>query len=480
MAYRALDNEREAFPLTWLTDQLLMIGNSSFGSTQDMVNWLIASSALIPYSGGRISFVHQSITEYCAALELVRLSEAGEFSLRDTVALKWDQCLFLALGMMPKSKAEEILDFLTHTDLALAFSAVRYAEDGQSAAITTLLAILVERGPDVAEMRFGLFSMPFGTEHAPYLEQLLNYGGSLAGDAVQALATIRGPSIKPFLIELLDREKKDFNFSANGIARALKPLVDRSDLPRLFDIAVGAASMHDDENGYWAIGDVLARFDPDLLIAAARAHSGSPMPPNLIILLCRALQEREDKRSFEILADLVLESHGEAITALYFRLPRDQDNSAKLVADLGLEHVKAIWRGRFSAQFWDGALHRLCRLRPEFADEVRSICDRTEGIERVALLFCLDSDLSIIRKELERLNSQPDAELARQPFGIFSLADLDWAETASLYPRLLIRDIEQLRSSLLGDGLPCDIKGLGPFRTRRPHSPCSDGGCVKE
>ena len=82
VAYRALDNEREAFPLTWLTDQLLMIGDSSFGSTQDMVNWLIASSALIPYSGGRISFVHQSITEYCAALELVRLSEAGDFSLR--------------------------------------------------------------------------------------------------------------------------------------------------------------------------------------------------------------------------------------------------------------------------------------------------------------------------------------------------------------------------------------------------------------
>ena len=247
-----------------------------------------------------------------------------EFSLRDTVALKkWDQCLFLALGMMPKSKAEEILDFLTHTDLALAFSAVRYAEDGQSAAITTLLAILVERGPDVAEMRFGLFSMPFGTEHAPYLEQLLNYGGSLAGDAVQALATLRGPSIKPFLIELLDREKKDFNFSANGIARALKPLVDESDLPRLFDIAVGAASMHDDENGYWAIGDILARFDPDLLIAAARAHGGSPMPPNLIILLCRALQEREDKHSFEILADLVLELHGKAIIPRLIEKPRN-------------------------------------------------------------------------------------------------------------------------------------------------------------
>jgi hypothetical protein len=118
-----------------LTDELLMIGDGSLASTQAMVNWLIARGALIPYSGGRASFVHQSITEYCAALELVRLSEAGIFSLRETVALKkWDQCLFMALAMLGQSKADEILDFLTRTDLELAFSAVRYADDNQSAA----------------------------------------------------------------------------------------------------------------------------------------------------------------------------------------------------------------------------------------------------------------------------------------------------------------------------------------------------------
>ena len=335
VAYRALDNEREAFPLTWLTDQLLVFGDSSLGSTQDMVNWLIASSALIPYSGGRVSFVHQSITEYCAALELVRLSEAGAFSLRDTVALKkWDQCLFLALAMMAKSKADEILDFLTHTDLELAFSAVRYAEEGQSAAITKLLVILIERGRDVAEslsMRFDVLRLPFSDEHAPYLEQILKFGSSIAGEAIQALTTIRGPSVKPFLIELLDREKEDYNFSVNGIARALAPLLDESDLPRLIDIAVSAASTNeDDENEVAgaAIADVLARFEPDLLIATTQARVGSPIPPNVVRILCEVLEEREDKRSFEILADLLLESHDKAIRALYFRLLREKDDAA--------------------------------------------------------------------------------------------------------------------------------------------------------
>ena len=125
--------------------------------------------------------------------------------------------------------------------------------------------------------------------------------------------------------------------------------------------------------------------------------------------------------------------------------------------------MRAIWRGRFSARSWHDLLHRLCQLRPEFADEVTSICHSTEGIERIALLFCLDADASMLRKELERLDSQPDTELARQPFDIFKLANLDWRETGSLYPGLLVRGIERLRSSLLGGGFPSDVKGLGPL-----------------
>ena len=145
---------------------------------------------------------------------------------------------------------------------------------------------------------------------------MLKFGGMPAAEAVQALATIRGPSFKPILLELLDREKKDYNFSVNGIARALAPLLDKSDLPRLLDIAVDAASMEGHENAGNAVGVLLKRFDPDALIIAARARAGSPLPPNLVRILCEALAEREDKRSFEILADFVLESYDKAIFLL--------------------------------------------------------------------------------------------------------------------------------------------------------------------
>ena len=134
-----------------------------------------------------------------------------------------------------------------------------------------------------------------------------------------------------------------------------------------------------------------------------------------------------------------------------------------MVGYLSIEHVRALWRARFSAYFWDTNLRLLCRSRSDFANEVASIADRAEGVERIALLFCLDCDLSVIREELERLDLQSDAELARQPFGIFTLAELDWTGMGSLYLRLFARGDEQLISSLLGTGCPCEIKGLGPF-----------------
>lgn len=464
VAYRALDDEREAFPLSWLTDELLMIAGTSVTSTQDMVNWLIARGAVIPYSGGRISFVHQSITEYCAAVELVRLSEAGIFSQRETVALKkWDQCLFMALGMMAESKANEILDFLTRTDLALAFSAVRYADENQSASISKLLAILVERGHDKTDSmpwHFGLPRLPLGAEHAGYLEEILTFGGTLAGEAVEALTIIRGEDYKPTLLELLDREKDDYNFSVNGIARALKPLLVESDLPHLLTIAIGAASTGNENSGS-AVRDVLSWFEPDKLIAAARDHMDSPPSPGLLRILCGALGNREDKRSFEILADFVLELQDEAITAFYFCLPHDDDALKDMVGVLTLNHVHALWQGRFSAEFWDEALRRVCHLRPDLAEEMASIARGTEGIERIALLSCLSGDLAIIHEELERLASQSNSELALQPFNITDLADLDWTGTGSLYPRLLVRDVPLLRSSLLGGSSPCEIRGLG-------------------
>jgi hypothetical protein len=166
VAYRAIEAESEAFPLVWLADLIAtQVPDAAAFSASDVVNWLIAREVLIPYTGRRVSFVHQSITEYCAATELARRSRNDTVSLRDTIASKkWDQSLFLALALMEPEAAETVLTEAIKADLSLAINAVRYAEEGQSAAVTRLLKVLIGRTKDVNPHRY--FACGYGASRS--------------------------------------------------------------------------------------------------------------------------------------------------------------------------------------------------------------------------------------------------------------------------------------------------------------------------
>ncbi len=76
--------------------------------------------------GGRIAFVHQSVTEYLAAMELARRYQVTPQILKEKLTLtRWDQALFLALSILPPSHSEAFFNDVVRTDLALALDAVK-------------------------------------------------------------------------------------------------------------------------------------------------------------------------------------------------------------------------------------------------------------------------------------------------------------------------------------------------------------------
>src|SRR5205823_4784924 len=86
VAYNAIDRGEEAFPIS----EFLRILKTSLEAaglididTRDITNWLVSSSILIPYSGNRIAFVHQSVTEYLAANELARRYQDRPYILKE-------------------------------------------------------------------------------------------------------------------------------------------------------------------------------------------------------------------------------------------------------------------------------------------------------------------------------------------------------------------------------------------------------------
>lgn len=456
IAYRAIEAESEAFPLAWLSDLIAMrIPDTMAFSAQEVVNWLIAREILIPYTGRRASFVHQSITEYCAAIELVQQSQTDAMSLHDIItAKKWDQCLYLALSLMEPVTAEMVLAEAIKADLMLAINAVRFAEEGQSTAVTRLLKELINQAKEADPqyfLRLHLKRLPVGSEHVGLLKQLLPMGGSLAGEAVQLIAQELNVQFKPDLLDLLEARADDFNFAVNGIAPALAPLINESDLERLISIAEMWLKKSDDNDSYSAFSELMAQFKPEILLRAAHLKTGS-LSPGMASMLAGALGKRCDKESFVLLADLLLK-HPEQTTSsfsLSLLSKRDKTDTAHYNC-LNHHHIDAIWSTRFSKNLWDSALSRLCNIRPDLKAYVEQMAAACNGIEAIALQYCSGSDNQTLLVSVEQLLASNDSILKHQPFEIFSLYKLNWRGRETLLVQSLSRELPKLHQSLVAN-----------------------------
>jgi len=471
VAFRALSNGEEAFPLQWLADELVSKIGFSHTSSDEVINWLIARETLIPYRKGRLSFVHQSVTEYLAALELARNLELDDSWIRETASLKkWDQCLFLALGMLGQDKSHVALDYLVGADLGLALSGVRYVEHAQEERISDLLRLIVQKHNKLAdtEVGFGISRLRFAAKHENLLMELVACGGSIGGEAAHAIANLKGPDIKPALLGWLWDRRDDFNFVCNGLVPALKPFMREEDVPAILNMVVDASRdfirAHDDDECaiVYAVGDLLSELEyrkvADVILVDG---SSKDVPVPLLKVLCGALEDSKCQESLQLLGDLLLENVSQATYSTYIRLRYKSSIGATSIFDK--RHVEAVWQSRTADNFWSSLLQELCSLSDDLAAEVEILAKSSNILEEVALLSCLKDRSNDIFVRLEHLLRMTNADLDAQPFDIYQLGELDWTGHSELFFRLLSRRNRKLTSSMCGSGFPVTVEGLKQF-----------------
>jgi len=211
-AYEAINRGEEAQPLAdvlkVLKSQLEEAGIAEI-HPQDVANWLVSKSVIIPYTGARVAFFHQSATEYLAASELARRYQSNPHIVQEKLSLtRWDQALFLALSLLPPDKATAFLQAVMEADFALALNATKYLESGRDEVVSKLLSELLLRIENI-----GLFDrkivyalelgVPVTEVHEPELRAIMKYGNSIGAAAVTRLIQLKGASIKDELLQAL-------------------------------------------------------------------------------------------------------------------------------------------------------------------------------------------------------------------------------------------------------------------------------------
>lgn len=476
-AYTALDNGAEAFPISILVSELSsLLPTSCKVSPLEVINWLVSETILIPYSKGRIGFVHQSVTEYLAATELARRYLADPRELKEKLALRrWDQGLFLALSFLPGPQAKEFIGDVVRADMSLAINASKYIEVGRDEVVLAMLNNLYgirNNGTDLShKIEYALdYGIQVSEVHESIIRDFIGFGDSLGGSAVCLLISIRGGEVKREVLQMIYDRREDFNFCMRA-ADALCPYITKEDVPVVIDfydsvqneIELNPERDEDNFGGFnIAIGDILSKLElPALIHSFSMGDEGLVTNPLRMKLLCNALGEHVSTEALLIAADLLLKGVDEAASVIAKIAVFSDGDDCICWDEFNCHHAARLQE--LIEEFWVvDAIKTLCRARPDIADFFKKEALNNEGLLKATLLHCASPrDMEVVFFELERIATLNSEERDAISFALIARIDIDWLGRELLFVKLLqLKDV-RLANAILGDSIPVHTNNLG-------------------
>lgn len=458
IAYTAIDEGQEALLLSQLQTQLRQVLSRVGISVVDamhLINWLIARDILVPASGSRLTFFHQSVTEYLAAQELARLYSAVpdvlDKHLRHT---RWDQTLFLALGFLQDKESESFIQQVLETDILSAVRAAKYVEIGQEQVVSKILQLLIndsisyEQGfglDDISTVSHNLTELPVSAVHDHSLKQLLKKRNVLGGAAANLLVQIYREAIKDELIDEIFSNPDDYNYCTD-IGRCIQPIISSSDLA---SILTQLGSMECKGEGKLqglisGLGFTFGKLD----IAEVRAMFSPWQHLNDLQMevLCEILEDKKTNQALAMAIELVGGGVEKAIFPLHLLIDFHDEKEAidwtlfneNVLAAL----IEALSHGE-PGQWALEVIKQICISRPDLSYVIKNAASQATGITRLSLLFCLD-DSAHFWEEMSRLSQEPLPNLDDEPlFLLRVMEDLEWkGKESTLIGILRQRNVE--------------------------------------
>jgi hypothetical protein len=484
VAYDALNRGEEAFPLTELLKILKSSAESSSAvdiDVRDVANWLVSVSILIPHTGGRIAFVHQSITEYLAAKELARLYETSPHVLTEKLRLtRWDQALFLTLSLLQSEQSESFLEDVIKADFSLALNASKYLEVGRDELLVRLLREIPSRcNEDYTPSDWMICSavesgLPLGELHEPQIRELIACGDSLGAAAVQRLVSLKGDAVKNELLQMLFDCRDDYNFCRNGIASALQPYAAEQDVKKIAswsDLLQQEISPDTDDDKIDGFTSGSAHFLAKLNLSIIRRDflplGNSVIPKVRAKILCAILQENRSTASLAFAGELLLRGVIEANYPIYSISEFAEPDDGLSWDTFNANHVKCFISNleNTGSEWTLYALTNLCAARPDLSAVVMQEATKTTGIEKAALLYCVSpNDLTLVFQGLAELTEMNDEAREKQPVGLLAGIEFDWSNKEDFFSKLILLRDRRLTSTLLGATNPPALPNLGKLK----------------
>jgi hypothetical protein len=456
-AYEAINRGEEALPVQViyqsLKKELQLVGLLGI-TPEDAGHWLVSKSMLQPYSGSRVAFFHQSVTEFLAASELADRFRSTPKVLKEKLSLRqWDQALFLTLSILPNTEATAFLDAVIDADFVLALRATKYLEVNREVVVARLLAEIPRRIEQRQSFDMQIesaleFHVPVAEAHEAQLRTIMKCGNAVGGEAAAKLLHLKGMALKSEMLATLLERRSDFNYCSR-LGQALQPFVRKEDLNPLVVMADSMErEMTDDDEDRATQGfvtgasEALAKVELTAIAAALlpdRKGQGYPKARVRIVIDC--IRHRHTTEALNLAADLLLTGFREAATSIYFIAKFARVGCTLSWTGFNEQHVTRLVEllGDTINESWGlQALKSLCNARKDLAPVIAGCATKAKGLRRAALFHALgtDHDASVFSALNDFATMEP-AEREREPAFLLKHMELDWTEHEDLFLRLL-------------------------------------------
>lgn len=477
-AYRALDMGIEAFPVEFIYEG--MDGQNVFGRTEEKeeaVNWLIYKAILIPYSNGKIAFVHQTVTEYLAAKELLCFYRKDKEVVREKIRFyRWDQTALFMVNLLSDDEVEDFIDDLFRIDFGLVLWAVQYMEFQRAEVEKKILRKIIESRGIRDRYRWGIdkylrYDLQYSEENEENLRKVIEFGDSIGGSALFCLWRWKGDAIKEECMRLLLEHASDYNFCRNGAAEILGEIVEEEDLGALQKMVgevrqfatIEEKEIEKGQGFICSMALILQKFGEESVRSILIGDSEIAKSPSIgEEIFCDYLRERKTAESLVMAMDLFMQGYQRAAMAVYFLVRFSKE--AMPWDFFREEHIDRLLDCLDHGVWAFEALQEIVGSRGDLKDYVRWKANSHRGIAKAAMSVCIDPEnQEDVFRELESLLSMEEDELGTQPFRLLKEIRLKWTGKEELFIRLLSLKNQELVAGLMGGSVPPGIKGFGTF-----------------
>lgn len=462
-AYSTLNKGEE----TLLLADMLQSINIYFGKnnisvdSKEAVNWLISFDILIPYRGGRIAFIHQSITEYLASLELARqIHFDSDILFEKLIFTRWDQAIFLTLSHLTEESGTKFLKDVIKSDFKLALNAIKYSEFQSTEIVLELLSEIYDRSLLEGEGEWEYseainYSIPIGESHLPILYKLLSLGNAVSCAAANHLLKFKGTEVKEKILAYVPLNLDSFSFLTQ-IGSVINPVLTDYDRNNLIQFFLDKAEVFSQEANttvldnfenkyldYWTFLQTILEDVPIDTYANKFLNEHSISLNNIYLkAFNEIIRGSNDSAVLSYALKLLMLGFDEASLTIEIATNINEKLAGRL--DLWTlfneDHVKKIIElGKIKRNRWSrSVLIRICNNRNDLIPYVNEIAETKEGLEKIFLFFCTGKNsIETIFENLDAISKASKSDIKK--FELFFLQDLNlsWEGRDQLFTALL-------------------------------------------